>query len=51
MYRGTLYNIEVFNPNHVEKGVKEIVVDGNLIVGNVLPVSTNKDCNVKVIMG
>ena len=51
MFRGTLYHIEVLNPDHVEKGVKEILVDGNKIEGTVLPVSTNKECFVKVIMG
>jgi cellobiose phosphorylase len=50
-YRGCLYKIEVVNPQHYEKGVKEIFVDGVKINGNVLPVSTLKECNVKVIMG
>ena len=51
MYRGTLYTIEVLNPTHVEKGVKEIIVDGNRIEGNILAVSSMKECKVKVIMG
>lgn len=50
-YRGTLYNIIVENPEHVEKGVKEIFVDGNRIDENVLPVSKSEVCTVKVIMG
>lgn len=33
------------------KGVKEIFVDGEIINGNVLPISTEKECNVKIIMG
>lgn len=51
MYRGCLYKIDVANPQHIEKGVKEIFVDGVKINGNVLPISTEKECNVKIIMG
>jgi cellobiose phosphorylase len=28
-FRGAIYNIRVTNPNHVERGVKRIVVNGN----------------------
>jgi len=50
-YRGTLYNITVENPQHVEKGVKEIFVNGTRIDGNVLPLTDSKECTIKVIMG
>ena len=50
-YRGTLYQIEVFNPEKVEKGVKEIFVNNVKIEGNILPLSTEKECFVRVIMG
>lgn len=51
IYRGTRYIIEVDNSNGVEKGIKEILVDGTRINGNTLPVSKEILCKVKVIMG
>jgi cellobiose phosphorylase len=51
-YRGATYNIEISNPAGVQKGIKEISVDGNQIEGNVLPVfNDGKEHLVKVIMG
>jgi cellobiose phosphorylase len=38
VYRGDVYNIEVKNPEHVSKGVKEIKVDGEIISQKILPV-------------
>ena len=51
VFRGTLYSFNIENPKNVETGVKEIFVDGKRIDGNIIPVSQNKECNVKVIMG
>lgn len=51
VFRGTKYIIEVENPNNVDNGIKSIYVDGQIISGNVLPVSSNKECKVKIIMG
>lgn len=51
LFRGSSYNIEVLNPNNVEKGVKSITVDGKLIKGNTVPIFTdNVEHFVKVIM-
>ncbi len=36
IFRESVYNIEVINPKHVEKGVKEIIIDGVKVKGNVL---------------
>ncbi len=36
-FRGTQYNIEVKNPNHVSQGIQSILVDGEALVGNTLP--------------
>jgi cellobiose phosphorylase len=36
-FRGTLYQIEVKNPNGVCKGVKKMLVNGKEIAGNVIP--------------
>ncbi len=50
-FRGATYFIEIKNPNHVSKGVKELWVDGVKIDGNKIPVQTQKECEVKVVMG
>jgi cellobiose phosphorylase len=36
-FRGTLFQIEVKNPNGVCKGVKKMLVNGKEIAGNVIP--------------
>jgi cellobiose phosphorylase len=51
-FRGTRYNITVENPNGVEKGVKEISLNGNKIEGTLLPVlNDGKTHNIVVLMG
>jgi cellobiose phosphorylase len=50
-FRGTTYQIEVKNPNHISKGVKELWVDGVKIEGNKIPVQDKKECKVDVVMG
>ena len=40
-FRGLTYEVEIENPNGVEKEVKEIIVDGKKIEGNL--VKTFKD--------
>ncbi len=37
-FRGAEYSISVSNPNKVSKGVKRLVVDGNELKGNTVPV-------------
>ena len=50
-YRGVTYHIEV-STNGVEKGVKELIIDGVKTDGTVIPYdASKKDVNVKVIMG
>ncbi len=51
IFRDTKYIIEVENPNQVESGIAFIIVDGVEIEGNILPISRNEICNVKVVMG
>ncbi|MCE5199649.1 glycosyl transferase family 36 [bacterium] len=36
-FRGATYNIEVKNPNHLQKGAVQLEVDGKSVDGNVLP--------------
>ena len=51
-FRGATYNIRISNPDHVEKGVKIVTVDGKTIDGNVLPVfNDGKEHQVEVVMG
>ncbi|MCF0130620.1 MAG: glycosyl transferase [Pseudobutyrivibrio sp.] len=51
-FRGAKYNIEVKNPNSVEKGVKTLTVDGVEVPGTVIPYDANKkEYNVTVVLG
>jgi len=50
-FRETEYRIEVTNPNHVSKGVKELWIDGEKVVGNTIPVQGKAVCNVQVVLG
>jgi cellobiose phosphorylase len=50
-FRGTTYNIEVVNPDNVSKGIKELWIDGEKSEGNRIPISGNKTCRVKAVMG
>ena len=51
-YREGIYHISVRNPDHVEKGVKKMIVDGKEIAGHVIPYKKGqKEYNVEVIMG
>ncbi|WP_040951958.1 GH36-type glycosyl hydrolase domain-containing protein [Gorillibacterium massiliense] len=51
-FRGKHLNIQVENKNGVEKGVVKIVINGEEIAGNVIPVSKMKQENeVLVVMG
>ena len=51
-FRGAVYQIDIQNPDHVCRGVKQVTVDGKAIDGNVLPVfSDGKTHQVTVILG
>ncbi len=51
-FRGATYDIKVSNPDHVCKGIKSVVVDGNAIEGNVIPAfGDGKTHTVEVVMG
>ncbi len=51
-FRGVLYDISVQNPECVSKGVDEVLVDGKLIEGNIIPpFNDNKTRSVRVLMG
>ncbi len=51
-YRGADYEIEVINPNDVEKGIASLEVDGVKVDGTVIPYEEGKKAyKVKVTMG
>ena len=51
-FRNSTFEISITNPDHVSKGVKKLVVDGNEISGNVIPVfNDGKTHAVEVVMG
>jgi cellobiose phosphorylase len=51
-FRNTVYDIEIENPKGVQKGVKEVWVDGQRLEDNLIrPHSDGKIHQVKVIMG
>ncbi len=51
IYKGAAYAIEVTNPDHICKGVKQVTVDGNPIEGNTLPTFKDGTHTVTVVMG
>lgn len=50
-YRGAVYHITIDNPNHVQKGVVKLIVDGNAIEGNTFAAFASGDHTVQVTMG
>ncbi len=50
-YRGAKYNIEIKNPNNLEKGVSSLTVDGTQISGNTVPFTPGKkEYNVTAVI-
>lgn len=51
-FRDATYEIVVKNPEHICKGVRKVLVDGENIAGNVVPVFSDKSIHkVEVILG
>jgi cellobiose phosphorylase len=51
-FRGAVYTITVKNPNHINKGVKSITVNGKPLEGLIIPVAmAGHNVKVDVIMG
>lgn len=50
VFRGAQYDIVVKNPQGINKGIKQITVDGKVISGNVVPHSAGRH-SVEVVMG
>lgn len=51
IYRGSTYHIEVSNPDHVCKGVRSIMLNGEPVEGNLLPPGEDEEYRVEVILG
>ncbi len=49
-FRGDIYNVTVENPSHVQKGVKEIYVDGQ-VADRIKVFGDSKEHEVRVVMG
>ena len=50
-FRGATYHIKVSNPDGVSKGVRQVLVNGAEIQGNLVPIYSPGDYDVEVIMG
>ena len=51
VFRGARYRIEIKNPDHVSKGIKQLIVDGKEIMGNIIPVfEPGTEHTVKAVM-
>lgn len=51
-FRGVTYHVTVKNPNHVQKGVVSMVVDGATVSGNLIPLPEGRsEVQVEVVMG
>ena len=52
LYRGVRYHIAVQNPDGVSKGVKQLLINGKLIKGNLVPYTPeNKEVEVTAVLG
>ena len=51
-YRGSSFHITVKNPNHVEKGVKTMTVNGKEMNGScIMPEDGVKEYQIEILMG
>ncbi len=50
-FREATFKIKVSNPSSVSKGVKELIVDGKKINGNLIPIMPKGEYSVEIIMG
>lgn len=51
VFRGAIYEIEVLNPDHVPKGVRQVTVDGAEIEGNVVSALDGGTHQIHIVMG
>jgi len=52
VFRDVTYNINVKNPEHISKGIKQILVNGQPVNSNIVPIlEKGKEHSVEVLMG
>jgi len=52
IFRGDTYNITITNPSNICKGVQSMIVDGQTIDGNIIPIAGDKGIHsVEIILG
>jgi cellobiose phosphorylase len=52
VFRDVTYNIDVKNPKYINKGIKQILVNGKEINSKIVPIlEKGKEHTVEVIMG
>ena len=52
VFRGITYVIRFSNPNHVQKGISSIMIDGTPSTGNTLPLfNAGTVHNIEVVLG
>jgi cellobiose phosphorylase len=52
IFRGALYHITVKNPEHLSKGIKELVCDGEVLKTNIVPIlSGEKEHFIEAVIG
>ena len=51
-FRGATYQLDIKNPDHVSKGVRQIIVNGETLNSNKIPLlEKGKNHKVEIIMG
>ncbi len=51
-FRGVTYKIQIKNPDHICKGVAQLIVNGSPIVGDTVPFTdSGAEVSVELIMG
>ena len=50
-FRGTVYEIDVSNPDGVSTGVRSLRVDGEEVEGNLVPLADGGAVHVEVVLG
>jgi N,N'-diacetylchitobiose phosphorylase len=50
-WRGATFRIAVSNPEGVEKGVRSVTLDGEIVKGAIAPQKAGSDHRVDVVMG
>jgi len=51
IWRGATYNITVQNPNGVQKGIKELILNGRVVEGAIKPQKAGTHNTIVAIMG